>query len=142
MSRQFIFLSGLLLFILLAGCSSKDPPTVTPSYHSGPQTGSSASINSWEVGQNAPPAPKHYQFPAEASQRGFEPYDALAEKVYIALQADNFVPLKYVTISAKGSDIHISGTVETQAQTVRAIQIARGVAGVRAVQSHLQVRAL
>lgn len=141
MNRQYT-VSGLFFLLLLAGCSSKDPHTDTPSFHEGPQTGTSAPINSWEVGQNAPPTPKRFQFPAEASHRGFEPYDALAEKVYAALQADGSIPLKYVTVSAKGDNVHVSGTVETSAQAAHAAQVARSVSGVHAVQSHLEVRTL
>lgn len=130
------------LLLLLAGCSAKDPPTATPSYHAGPQTGTSAPINSWEIGQNTTSTPKRSRplFPPERSQRGLEPYDALAEKVYAALQADGSVPLKYVTVSAERGTVCLSGTVRSAREAAHLIGITKSVAGVQSVRSVLIVR--
>lgn len=73
------------------------------------------------------------------SQRGFEPYDPLALRVYQALMGDATLPSRYLTTSAKDGAVILSGTVQTPAQKTLAERIARGVPGVTDLRSSLTV---
>lgn len=136
--------NALLLPLVCAGCSAKDPPNLTPVYRNGTPTNRSTT-NSWELyhepaytqpGVNGGKAVTIKSIP---SQRGFEPYDPLAEQVYQALTADETLPSRYLTASAKGSIVILSGTVQTPAQKAQAERIARGVSGVTELRSKLTV---
>jgi hypothetical protein len=134
----------VLLLLTLAGCSARDKPNYTPVYHVGTPTNRS-STNSFEAnhepfytqpGVNAGSA---VTLKPIASQRGFEPSDPLAQKVYIALSADGTVPTQYLTCGAKDGVVLLTGTVQTAAQAAQAKKIALGVPGVKAMRSHIRV---
>jgi len=145
-SGRIILCAGLSVPFVLAlpGCSPKDPVTATPSYHVGVKTNSS-SVNSWELNRE----PLYTQpgvnngrpvtLKAIPSQRGFEPNDPLAEDVYAALQADEALPTRYLTASAKDGVVVLAGTLPSPALKARAELLARRVPGVRLVRSHLTV---
>lgn len=135
---------ALLLPIVCAGCSAKDPPTYTPVYHNGTPTNRS-STNSWELynepiytqpGVNGGKAVTIKSIP---SQRGYEPYDPLAQRVYQALTTDATLPSRYLTAGAKGGIVVLEGTVPTSAQKAQAERIARGVPGVKELRSKITV---
>jgi len=128
----------------VVGCSAKDPPTTTPVYHVGVKTNSST-VNSWELNrepiytQPGVNGGRPVTLKALPSQRGFEPNDPLAETVYAALQADDTLPTRYLTASAKGGVVILSGTVPTQALKLKVEDVARHVPGVRALRSRVVV---
>ena len=129
---------------LLGGCSAKDPPVQTPVFHTGTPTNRS-SVNSWEL--NAEPANtqpgRYHGKPAPlkpiASQRGFEPDDPAAQAVLAALNADHSVSTQYLSASGKGGVVILIGSVSTEAQRLRAIQVARTAPGVTQLDSRVQV---
>lgn len=137
-------LAALLLTFTLAGCSAKDPPTYTPVYKYGVQTNRS-STNSYEMNGE----PRYTQPGVNSgrpvtlkpipSQRGFEPYDPVAEQVYMALSADGALPARYLSTRAQNGVVILAGTVQNAAQKMRAAQIARGVAGVKQVRNQIIV---
>ena len=128
---------------LLAGCSARDPVTQTPVYHVGTPTNRS-SVDSWELSQPVNPQQRVYSGrPAPltpiASERGFEPDDPAAEAVLNALDTDGQVSTQYLSARAKNGVVILAGSVTTQAQKTRAMQIARQVPGVRFVADRVQV---
>jgi len=133
-----------LSLVMLAGCSRKDPVTPTPSYHIGTPT-NSASVNSWELGQPGNTIqPGRYSgqtitLPDVPSQSGFEPGDPLALAVRDAFSRDKTLSARFITVSAKNGIVILEGSVTTPAQKALAAQIARGVPGVRSVQSKIVV---
>lgn len=142
---RIVVLLGLCL-PLMAGCLAKDATTNTPNYHVGTPTNRS-SVNSWEL-NNSP----FYTQPGVnngkpvtlkpiASQRGFEPYDPLAERVYAAWSAANGLDIKYLSAAAKGSVVILTGTVALPAQRTQAEDIARKAPGVTQVVDKITVRA-
>lgn len=141
MQKRFLL---TLLLPLLAGCSAKDPPNTTPSYRNGTPTNRSTT-NSWELyhepvyTQPGVNGGKPVTVKAIRSQRGFEPYDPLAEQVYLALTSDPTLPTRYLTASAKGSIVLLSGTVPTAAQKTQAASIARKVPGVTEVRNQITI---
>jgi hypothetical protein len=136
----------LLLTVCAAGCSPRDRPDYTPVYKYGVQTNRSTTY-SYEMNGT----PKYTQPGVNAgkpvtlkpipSQLRFEPYDAVAERVYMTLNADGALPARYLTASAKNGVVILTGTVQTAAQKARAAQIARGVSGVKQVINRITVRA-
>ena len=144
--RRAAVCAALPAAVLLAvpGCSAKDPLTATPSYHVGVKTNSS-SVNSWELNKE----PLYTQpgvnngrpvtLKAIPSQRGFEPNDPLAEDVYAALQADESLPTRYLSASAKDGVVILTGTLPSAALKAKAETVARGVPGVCRVRSRLVV---
>ena len=133
-----------LSLVMLASCSRKDPVTPTPSYHIGTPT-NSASANSWELGQSGNTIqPGRYSgqtitLPDVPSQSGFEPGDPLALAVRDAFSRDKTLSARFITVSAKNGIVILEGSVTTPAQKALAAQIARGVPGVRSVQSKIVV---
>jgi hypothetical protein len=133
-----------LTLVTLAGCSRKDPVTVTPSYHIGTPT-NSASANSWELGQPGNTIqPGRYSgktvtLPDIPSQSGFEPGDPLAVAVRDAFSRDTTLSARFITVSAKRGSVILEGSVTTSAQRTLAAQIAGSVPGVKAVQSKIVV---
>jgi len=133
-----------IALLALPGCSAKDPVTATPSYHIGVKTNSS-SVNSWEMNRE----PLYTQpgvnngrpvtLKPIPSQRGFEPNDPLAEDVYAALQADDSLPTRYLSASAKDGVVVLSGTLPSPALRAKAEALARAVPGVCALRSRLLV---
>jgi len=132
------------VLLALTGCSAKDPLTATPSYHVGVKTNSS-SVNSWEMNreplytQPGVSSGRPVTLPAIPSQRGFEPNDPLAEDVYAALQADDALPTRYLSASAKDGIVILTGTLPSAALKSKAEEIARRVPGVRTLRSRLSV---
>jgi len=135
--------SGVALGCLV-GCSAQDPVTQTPYYHVGTPTNRS-SVNSWELNrepyytqpgvnpgtQVAPPA-------MTASERGFEPYDPLAERVYAAIGTAG-VHVKYISAAAKNGTVVLTGSANNQAELVKALAVAGRVPGVKQVRNQLTI---
>ena len=142
MRRQRWLIFGWAL--ITAGCSPKDPPTDTPVYHLGVKSNSST-VNSWEPNREpiyTQPGVSHGKsvtLKPIASQRGFEPNDPLAEQVYAALQADQSLPARYLSASAKDGIVILTGTVPGQSLKLRVEETARRVPGVRELRSHLTI---
>lgn len=130
-------------FVLLAGCSARNPVTQTPVYHTGTPTNRS-SVESWELAQPVPTQQRVYGGkPATltpiASQRGFEPDDPIAVAVFNALDADSSVSTQYLSARAKNGVVILAGSVTTAAQKAHTVRIARAVPGVRYVVDQVQV---
>ena len=133
----------ITLLCLLAGCSARDPVTQTPVYHIGTPTNRS-SVNSWELNSaplNTQPGvyrgkPAHLT--PIASQRGFEPDDPTAQAVLSALTQGG-VSTQYLSARAKKGIVILTGSVTTDAQKVRAEQVARTVPGVKHLDSRVMV---
>ena len=135
--------SGIAI-VLAAGCSSQDPVTRTPDFHDGTPTNRS-SVQSWQ-----PNREPFYTQPgvnggtlvsapvATASQRGFEPYDPLAERVYAALGSAG-VHTKYISSAAKNGTVILMGSVDNHADLVKALDTAAKVPGVKLVRNQLTV---
>jgi hypothetical protein len=130
--------------VCLTGCSSQDPVTRTPYYHVGTPTNRS-SVNSWELnrepyytqpgvnaGTQVAPAAR------TASERGFEPYDPLAERVYSAMGTAG-VHVKYISAAAKDGTVVLMGSADNHAQLVKALDVAGHVPGVKQVRNQLTV---
>jgi hypothetical protein len=128
----------------LTGCSDQAPVTRTPDYHVGTPTNRS-SVMSWELnhepfytqpgvnsGQQVPTPP------TTASQRGFEPYDSVAGRVYTAIAAAR-INAKYISATAKNGNVVLIGSVDTEDQLKKTVDIAQHVQGVRQVRSELTV---
>ena len=133
----------IVLLVLLAGCSARDPVTQTPVYHAGTPTNRS-SVDSWELSQAVNPQQRVYGGkPAKltpiASQRGFEPDDPAAVSVLNALDAGGQVSTQYLSARAKNGIVILAGSVATAAQKARAVQIARRTPGVKYVADQVQV---
>jgi hypothetical protein len=134
----------LLLLVTLTGCSAKDPPNYTPVYKYGVQDNRSTTY-SYQINgeprytQPGVNAGKPVTLKPIPSQRGFEPYDHVAEQVYMAFNADGALPARYLTASAKDGIVILSGTVPTANDRTRAEQIARGVAGVKEIRDKIVV---
>ena len=136
--------AAILVIFSLTGCSPKDPPTYTPTYKYGVQDNRSTT-NSYQMngeprytqpGANSGP---QVTLKPIASQRGFEPYDPVAEQVYMALNADGALPARYLSARAKDGIVILSGTVQNIAQKARAEQIARAVPGVRELRNKITI---
>jgi len=128
----------------LAGCSSQDPVTRTPDYHVGTPTNRS-SVNSWELNREpyytqpgVNPGTKVAPAAQTASERGFEPYDPLAEQVYAAIGSAG-VHVKYISAAAKNGTVVLMGSANSQAELVKALTIAGHVPGVKLVRNQLTV---
>ena len=137
----------LLLFcllILLTGCSAKEAPDTTPTFHVGTPTNRS-SINSWEIGTQAGRGPTGATFNGRPllkpipSEMGYEPNDPVALQVYSALSADHDLDTRYVSPKAKNGVVILIGTVDTLAQKAQIEKITRSIPGVKKVKSELTV---
>ena len=130
--------------LFTAGCSARDPVTLTPVYHIGAPTNRS-SVNSWELNTapiNTQPGVyrgRPVRLKAIASQRGFEPDDPTAQAVLRALKGDGGVPTQYLSASGKGGVVILIGSVLAPAQKARAEQIARAVPGLKRLDDQVVV---
>lgn len=64
----------------------------------------------------------------------------IAARVKTALLNDEVVGRRRIDVHATGMDIRLTGRVASAAERDRALQIARGVDGVRSVTSSLEIR--
>ena len=64
----------------------------------------------------------------------------LVARVKTALLNDAVIGLRRIDVQATGADIRLTGRVATEAERDRALQIARGVEGVRNATSALEIR--
>ena len=135
--------SGLAA-VLMGGCSSQDPVTRTPYYHVGTPTNRS-SVQSWELNrepfytQPGVNAGTQVAAPVQrGSQRGFEPYDPLAEQVYAAI-GQSGVHAKYISATAKNGTVVLIGSVDTHAELLKAVDVAGHVPGVKLVRNQMTV---
>jgi hyperosmotically inducible protein len=62
---------------------------------------------------------------------------ALTTKVKAALLADDQVKGTQINVDSSSGTVRLTGTVDTQAQVQRAVEIAKGVQGVRSVDNNL-----
>lgn len=134
--------AAAILAILAAGCSPRDPVTRTPVYHDGTPTNRS-SVQSWEI--NREPfytqpgvnggTPVTAPMP-HASERGFEPYDPLASRVYQAI-AQSRIDVKYITVTAKNGVVVLDGSLDTGDDVRKALEIASHIPGVTHVRNEL-----
>jgi hyperosmotically inducible protein len=62
---------------------------------------------------------------------------ALTTKVKAALLADDQVKGTQINVDSSGGKVRLTGTVDTQAQVQRAVEIAKGVQGVQSVDNNL-----
>jgi hyperosmotically inducible protein len=65
----------------------------------------------------------------------------ITTKVKSALLADDTVKGLDINVDTKGGEVSLNGTVDSQAQVDRAVQIAQGIEGVAKVTSQLTVKA-
>lgn len=137
-------LAAPFLMLFLAGCAEQPPQNLTPVYKFGVQTNRS-STNSYELygsphytqpGVNAGKPIKVKPIP---SQRGFEPYDSVAEQVYMALNADQTLNARYLLAKSQHGIVILSGNVQNPAQKALAVKIARSVPGVKELRVHINV---
>jgi osmotically-inducible protein OsmY len=63
----------------------------------------------------------------------------LANKVKIALYADKQVRGRQITVEASQGVIQLSGVAASPTEVQRAVEIAQGIKGVKAVRNHLTV---
>lgn len=133
-----------ILCIFVAGCSPHEPPNLTPVYKFGVQTNRS-STNSYELygspyytqpGVNSGKPVKIKRIP---SQRGFEPYDSVAERVYMALNSNPALNARYLLAKSQRGIVILSGNVQTPAQKDIAVRIARAVPGVKELRVRIKV---
>lgn len=66
---------------------------------------------------------------------------ALTTKVKAALLADDQVKGTQINVDSNGGTVRLTGTVDTQTQLQRAVEVARGVQGVQRVESNLTASA-
>lgn len=66
---------------------------------------------------------------------------AITTKVKAALLADDQVKGTQINVDTDGGKVRLTGTVDSQSQVERAVQIARGVNGVQSVDSNLTASA-
>src|SRR5688572_26401587 len=64
----------------------------------------------------------------------------LIARVKTALLNDEVVGTRRIDVHATGNDINLTGRVASAAERDRALQIARGVPGVRSATSNLEIR--
>ena len=62
---------------------------------------------------------------------------ALTTKVKAALISDEMVKGTQINVDSNGGIVKLTGTVDTPAQVVRAVEVAKGVQGVQRVESNL-----
>jgi hypothetical protein len=79
---------------------------------------------------------------AVAAERAREVFDdaALTTKIKSKMALDDTVQARRVDVTTDHGVVTLSGTVESQAERQRAVQLARETAGVKSVTDHLQVR--
>lgn len=65
----------------------------------------------------------------------------ITTKVKSALLADDTVKGLDINVDTKGGEVSLNGTVDSQAQVDRAVQIAQGIEGVGKVNNQLTVKA-
>ena len=130
--------------VSLAGCSSQDPVTRTPYYHVGTPTNRS-SVNSYDPNNEPfytqPGVNSGVQVPPPAkrpSERGYEPYDPLAESAYAAIGKAG-VHTKYISATAKGSTVVLTGSVDNSVDMAKAVNAAGKVHGVKLVRNELTI---
>ena len=66
---------------------------------------------------------------------------AITTKVKAALLADDQVKGTQINVDTTGGTVRLTGTVDSQAQVSRAMEIAKGVSGVRTVNNNLAASA-
>ena len=66
---------------------------------------------------------------------------AVTTKVKAALLADDQVKGTQINVDTSGGTVRLTGTVDTQAQVARAMDIAKGVSGVQKVENNLAASA-
>ena len=76
---------------------------------------------------------------ASATAASFSQTELIA-RVKTALLNDTVVGARRIDVTADGDQITLSGRVATAAESERAVQLARGVSGVRGVTSKLDIR--
>jgi len=64
----------------------------------------------------------------------------LVARVKTALLNDAVVGVRRIDVQASGDDVRLTGRVASAAERDRAVEIARGVPGVRSVTSGLEIR--
>jgi hyperosmotically inducible protein len=66
---------------------------------------------------------------------------AITTKVKAALLADDQVKGTQINVDTNGGTVRLTGTVDSQAQLARAVEIAKGVNGVRKVENNMTASA-
>ena len=64
----------------------------------------------------------------------------LANKVKVALYADKQVRSRQIVVEAAQGVVQLRGIVDSPAERERAVQLAQGITGVKAVREHLTVQ--
>ena len=80
--------------------------------------------------------------PTERNQSVSERVDDgwITTKIKTGFAADNLVRLEAIHVNTENGVVHLSGNAKSWAEANRAIEIARGVKGVRSVRNEMQVQ--
>ena len=118
---RFVFIP-LFLAVALVGCSKNEPAAPsTPSQVSPPTTSAPSTGPAATVGQKIDDA-------------------TITAKVKTALIADPDVKATDINVDTSGGIVTLKGTVGTQTQIDKAVQIAKGTEGVTSVQNQLAAK--
>lgn len=122
---QALLLAALCLPVLVAGCDRDSDPPVQPQVVGAMPIGDAQAA---EPGQAAP---------AELNMTD----PAITARVKTALLADEEVKGLQIDVDTDEGRVTLKGTVTTDAQAKRAVEVARGVDGVREIVNRLSVKA-
>lgn len=142
--KQLLVLAAIGLAAVVAGCSHRDDPPLTPvMYDTTPTYRSTVRSTDAHVeplytqpGVNSGP---QVSLPRIASEDRWDPNDPLATEVYNELSNQKDVEPKFLRVSAHDGAIWVQGVVSTASQARRAVAVTKAIRGVRSVRSDLRV---
>jgi hypothetical protein len=139
------FMTALIVFVALAGCSRRDEPPATPAVN--PQTPTNRSFsNSYDrplgplYSQPGVNGGKPVSLPPIASQAQFSQNTPLAARVVAALQAQKGIDTRYIAVSSKDQIVKLDGSVSSEAQKSAALKTAAAQPGVKSIENDLSVK--
>jgi hypothetical protein len=135
MTSRYLIYTAIAALVLSAGCKREEPkPAASPSPPARPQPA--------EKPPATPSAPGSATSPAEPGRTAGQTVDdaGTTAKVKTALLASPDVKGLDVNVDTVNAKVTLKGSVDSQAQADRAVQIARGIEGVKDVDNQLTVR--
>jgi hyperosmotically inducible protein len=130
-------LIALAVALGVAACGQEETPkpATKPAASAPPDAPApAAATKSTEAGT---PAPATQPAPPAASAP--DPDKALAKKVKSALETTQGLPAQQIDVTAKGGAVTLWGTVGDPAEQARAVEAAKAVPGVKAVENKLAI---
>lgn len=129
--RTLLGLQAALLAVVLGACDRRQDTARTDS----PSTANST------VGSSTTSSGSPHSAASVGAAAGTAIDDSvLTTKVKAALLADNQVKSTDISVETKAGEVMLSGFVDNESQANRAVQVARGVDGVKTVNNKMSVK--